>query len=73
MMQSIYERMRDRVENVVKRGSISNDYIPDQREIEAFSRWTDEFTPQNHPPVIQVCVLNGACHPIHAAKFYYIS
>ncbi|XP_034702174.1 cellulose synthase-like protein G3 [Vitis riparia] len=58
-IKSMYERMRDRVENVVKRGSISNDYIPDQREIEAFSRWTDEFTPQNHPPVIQVLLERG--------------
>ncbi|KAJ9706247.1 hypothetical protein PVL29_001671 [Vitis rotundifolia] len=58
-IKSMYERMRDRVENVVKRGSISHDYIPDQREIEAFSRWTDEFTPQNHPPVIQVLLERG--------------
>ncbi|KAL6349098.1 hypothetical protein AAG906_033754 [Vitis piasezkii] len=58
-IKSMYERMRDRVENVVKRGSISHDYIPNQREIEALSRWTDEFTPQNHPPVIQVLIECG--------------
>ncbi|XP_034711699.1 cellulose synthase-like protein G3 [Vitis riparia] len=58
-IKSMYERMRDRVENVVKRGSISHHYIPNQREIEALSRWTDEFTPQNHPPVIQVLIECG--------------
>ncbi|RVX04108.1 Cellulose synthase-like protein G3 [Vitis vinifera] len=43
-----------RVENVVQEGTISRDYMTNEGESEAFSRWTDEFTPQNHPPVVQV-------------------
>ena len=54
-MQMMYESMRVRVENVVKRGSISHEYyITKEGESEALSRWTDGFTPQNHPPVVQV-------------------
>ena len=51
----MYENMRVRVENVVQEGTISRDDMTNEGESEAFSRWTDEFTPQNHPPVVQVC------------------
>ncbi|KAL6349385.1 hypothetical protein AAG906_034042 [Vitis piasezkii] len=53
-IKMMYENMRVRVENVVQEGTISRDYMTDEGESEAFSRWTDEFTPQNHPPVVQV-------------------
>ncbi|RVW43175.1 Cellulose synthase-like protein G2 [Vitis vinifera] len=49
----MYENMRVRVETVVKSGIISHDYINSKQELEAFSRWTDGFTSQNHPAVIQ--------------------
>ena len=55
----MYENMRVRVENVVQEGTISRDYMTNEGESEAFSRWTDEFTPQNHPPVVQVYYING--------------
>ena len=54
----MYERMRARVENVVKRGSILPDYITNEAESEAFSRWTDGFTPRDHPAVVQVCFVS---------------
>ena len=60
-MQTMYESMRVRVENVIKRGSISHDYITKQGESEALSSWTDGFTTQNHPPVVQVH-LHGTSH-----------
>ena len=59
MLQMMYENMRVRVENVVQEGTISRDYMTNEGESEAFSRWTDEFTPQNHPPVVQVYYING--------------
>ncbi|KAL6349431.1 hypothetical protein AAG906_034088 [Vitis piasezkii] len=58
-IKTMYESMRVRVENVIKRGSISHDYITKQGESEALSRWTDGFTPQNHPPVVQVLLEYG--------------
>ena len=59
MMQLMYEKMRVRVETAVKSGIISHDYINSKQELEAFSRWTDGFTSQNHPAVIQVYYING--------------
>ena len=53
----IYESMRTRVENAVQTGTIHCDYITNEGESEAFSRWTDEFTPHNHPPLVQVFFL----------------
>ncbi|KAL6313226.1 hypothetical protein AAG906_018692 [Vitis piasezkii] len=58
-IKTMYESMRVRVENVIKRGSISHDYITKQGESEALSSWTDGFTPQNHPPVVQVLLEYG--------------
>ncbi|XP_059598561.1 cellulose synthase-like protein G3 [Vitis vinifera] len=55
----MYENMRVRVETVVKSGIISHDYINSKQELEAFSRWTDGFTSQNHPAVIQVLLECG--------------
>ena len=55
-MQLMYENMKVRVETVVRRGTISHDYITSKQEFEAFSRWSDGFTSQNHPPVIQVYI-----------------
>ena len=59
MMQLMYENMRVRVETVVKSGIISHDYINSKQELEAFIRWTDGFTSQNHPAVIQVYYITG--------------
>ncbi|KAJ9706242.1 hypothetical protein PVL29_001668 [Vitis rotundifolia] len=55
----MYENMRVRVETAVKSGIISHDYINSKQELEAFSRWTDGFTSQNHPAVIQVLLECG--------------
>ncbi|RVW91587.1 Cellulose synthase-like protein G3 [Vitis vinifera] len=43
-------------ETAVKSGIISHDYMNSKQELEAFSRWTDGFTSQNHPAVIQLRV-----------------
>ncbi|RVW91580.1 Cellulose synthase-like protein G1 [Vitis vinifera] len=55
----MYENMRVRVETAVKSGIISHDYINSKQELEAFIRWTDGFTSQNHPAVIQVLLECG--------------
>ena len=67
----MYENMRDRVENVVKRGSINHDYITNEEESEALSRWTDAFTPRNHPAVIQV-YFPGTSHQLWNNCYIYI-
>ncbi|KAJ0048496.1 hypothetical protein Pint_14891 [Pistacia integerrima] len=47
-----------RVEHVVETGNVSNEYVSGDEEREAFSKWTDGFTRQDHPTVIQVFLEN---------------
>ncbi|KAK6251469.1 hypothetical protein SCA6_005474 [Theobroma cacao] len=53
-IKEIYENMKVRVENVVNRGDVSEIYVSNDEEREAFNKWTGGFTPQGHPTVIQV-------------------
>ncbi|KAA8520978.1 hypothetical protein F0562_011651 [Nyssa sinensis] len=50
----MYESMKTRVENAVKAGSVCRDYITDEQQLQAFSKWTDGFTRHDHPSIIQV-------------------
>lgn len=50
----MYERMKSRIENVVEKGKVTDEYITSEQERQAFSKWTHEFTRQEHPSVIQV-------------------
>ncbi|KAL4204760.1 hypothetical protein AMTRI_Chr01g133680 [Amborella trichopoda] len=52
-----YEAMKDKVESVVSKGCVSYDVLANQEECLAFKPWTSHFTPQDHPTVIQVVVL----------------
>ncbi|PON34228.1 Cellulose synthase [Parasponia andersonii] len=53
-IKTLYESMKVRVENVVERGKVGDEYITGQEEGQAFSKWTDGFNRQDHPTVIQV-------------------
>ncbi|OMO79812.1 Cellulose synthase [Corchorus capsularis] len=53
-IKEMYENMKVRVENVVNRGEVSETYITNDEEREAFKKWTCAFTPRDHPTVIQV-------------------
>ena len=46
--------MKERVENVVESGKVEDEYITCEEEREAFNQWTEGFTCQDHPTVIQV-------------------
>lgn len=50
----MYERMKVKVEHVVESGKVGDENITGDREREAFSKWTDDFTRHEHPTVIQV-------------------
>ncbi|XVF12937.1 hypothetical protein REPUB_Repub08aG0163000 [Reevesia pubescens] len=51
----MYDSMKVRVENVVEAGKVGDEYITNDQDRQAFSKWnTDGFTRQNHPTVIQV-------------------
>lgn len=46
--------MKARVETVVERGKVCEEYIASGQEHEAFNKWAAGFTTQDHPTVIQV-------------------
>lgn len=50
----MYESMKTRVENVVERGYIADEYKTSAQAAKAFDKWANDFTFQNHPTVIQV-------------------
>ncbi|RZC53775.1 hypothetical protein C5167_012637 [Papaver somniferum] len=58
-LKMMYDTMKMKVESVVERGSVADEYIKTDEQREAFNKWTAEFTRQNHPTVIQVLLENG--------------
>ncbi|XP_031400686.1 cellulose synthase-like protein G3 isoform X3 [Punica granatum] len=58
-MQVMYEGMKVKIENVVAKGEVGEEFIAGDKERQALSQWTDTFTRQSHPPVIQVLVDNS--------------
>ncbi|KAK1564498.1 hypothetical protein Q3G72_004679 [Acer saccharum] len=50
----MYVSMKVKIEHVVEIGKVTDEYITSDQEREAFNRWTDRFTRQDHPTVIQV-------------------
>ncbi|KAF8033393.1 hypothetical protein BT93_D2105 [Corymbia citriodora subsp. variegata] len=57
-IKMMYEGMKMRVEHAVERGKVGEEYIIGDRERQALSKWTDEFTRQNHPAIIEVLLDN---------------
>ncbi|KAK8618080.1 hypothetical protein V6N13_115955 [Hibiscus sabdariffa] len=55
----MYENMKARVENVLNKGEVSENYINNDEEREVFSKWKAGFTSQDHPAVIQVLLDNN--------------
>ncbi|KAK4343989.1 hypothetical protein RND71_037083 [Anisodus tanguticus] len=54
IIENLYEDMKMRIENVVERGEVLEEYITDPQQREAFNKWTKGFTPNDHPAIIQV-------------------
>ncbi|XP_022871286.1 cellulose synthase-like protein G3 isoform X2 [Olea europaea var. sylvestris] len=53
-IKTMYESMKRRVESVVEKGKIIDEYKTSEEEAEAFGKWNQGFTRQDHPTVIQV-------------------
>ncbi|XP_030502277.2 cellulose synthase-like protein G3 [Cannabis sativa] len=58
-IKTMYESMKVRVENAVEMGKVCDENITGEDERKAFKKWTDGFTRQDHPTVIQV-ILHGS-------------
>lgn len=49
----MYEDMRKKVENVVDKGEVSEEYVSDDEQHQAFNKWTKSFSRMDHPTDIQ--------------------
>lgn len=55
MGQMMYESMKMKVESVVERGKVSDEYISSEEEAEILRQYlSKDFSRQNHPSVIKV-------------------
>ncbi|KAE8055152.1 hypothetical protein FH972_012013 [Carpinus fangiana] len=58
-IKTMYDSMKFRVENVVERGKVGDEYITGEEDRKAFLKWTHGSTRQNHPTIIQVLLENN--------------
>ncbi|WCJ26555.1 cellulose synthase like G3 [Euphorbia peplus] len=58
-IKMIYEDMKRRVESIVEKGHVDNEYIISDADQEIFKQCTPNFTRQNHPTIIQVLLENN--------------
>ncbi|KAL5697510.1 hypothetical protein ACHQM5_028643 [Ranunculus cassubicifolius] len=58
-IKMMYDTMKMRVESVVERGDIGEEYITGEKESQAFAKWTPGCNHQDHPTIIQVLLENG--------------
>ncbi|KAL5718708.1 hypothetical protein ACHQM5_011585 [Ranunculus cassubicifolius] len=54
MIKTMYGTMKAKVESVVERGGVCDEYITSEFESQAFNKWGTGFTRQEHPTVIEV-------------------
>ncbi|TYI11605.1 hypothetical protein ES332_A09G218400v1 [Gossypium tomentosum] len=52
----MYEDMKVKVEHVIDKGEVTDEYITDHQQRQAFNKWTKSFTRMDHPTVIQLRV-----------------
>ncbi|KAG8659031.1 cellulose synthase-like protein G3 [Manihot esculenta] len=58
-IKKLYESMKMRVEHVMEKGKINDEYIRSHEECQVFKQWTHKFTIANHPTIIQVILANN--------------
>lgn len=72
MLQTMYDNMKIRVDNAVERGKVGDEYMTGEEERRAFNRWTEGFTRQDHPTVIQVCINVNMAAKLPASLAIYV-
>ncbi|MBA0856672.1 hypothetical protein Goshw_001395 [Gossypium schwendimanii] len=50
----MYEDMKVKVEHVIDKDEVTDEYITDHQQRQAFNKWTKSFTRMDHPTVIQI-------------------
>ena len=54
LSQNMYDSMKLRIENALEREKVDEEFIKEERERDAFSKWTNGCTRHDHPTIIQV-------------------
>ncbi|OMP02894.1 Cellulose synthase [Corchorus olitorius] len=75
-IKRMYEDMKEKVEHVVDKGEISDEYIIDNPHRQVFKKWTKGFTPTDHPAVIQVVLDRSKDRDVsgnHLPNLIYVS
>lgn len=54
MWQTMYNSMKFKIEDALEKGKVNEEFIKGEQEHEAFSKWKDGFTRNNHPTTIKV-------------------
>ncbi|CAN1138955.1 Cellulose synthase-like protein G1 [Linum perenne] len=60
----MYEEMKDKIERVMEKGTVDEEYITSDAERHAFNKWTATsaaFSTNHHPSIIQVLLHNKEC------------
>ncbi|CAN1779077.1 Cellulose synthase-like protein G3 [Linum perenne] len=63
-VQIMYEEMKDKIERVMEKGTVDEEYITSDAERHAFNKWTATsaaFSTNHHPSIIQVLLHNKEC------------
>ncbi|XP_038875597.1 cellulose synthase-like protein G3 [Benincasa hispida] len=53
-IKEMYEHMKMKVEDVVEKGKVGDEYINGEEDRLTFHKWDKSFTPQSHPTIIKV-------------------
>ncbi|XVF10377.1 hypothetical protein REPUB_Repub07fG0177600 [Reevesia pubescens] len=53
-IKMMYENMKVKVEHIVDKGEISDEFMTEDQQRQAFNKWINGFTRIDHPTVIQV-------------------
>ncbi|MBA0801042.1 hypothetical protein Gohar_011433 [Gossypium harknessii] len=53
-IKMMYEDMKVKVEHVIDKDEVTDEYITDHQQRQAFNKWTKSFTRMDHPTVIQI-------------------
>ncbi|KAL8536399.1 hypothetical protein ACS0TY_011861 [Phlomoides rotata] len=71
-IKMMYEKMKMKVEDIVERGKIKEEYISSEEERQILSQyWAKDFSRQNHPSIIQV--LSNSKMDVDMPNLVYLS
>ncbi|GAB2303184.1 hypothetical protein Dimus_037179 [Dionaea muscipula] len=58
-IKEMYENMRIKIENVLGKGKVDEEYLGSVDQRQAINKWSHDFTGQDHPTLIQVLLVAG--------------